>query len=211
MEVIGEKRSYNFETLNYLAHFYLAWPDEPLMFGNYIGDGVKGSALDRFPPAIQRGIFFHRFIDSFTDRHPEVLEAKRMFYPTQGKFSGVVVDVLFDHLLAMQWPHHHKEPLAGFAVHCYDLIDRHTSLLPERSAQFFQYMRSNNLLEGYGTERGLVRVFRGMDSRTRFDSRMSTALDDLTSKRVDLQQRFDRFFPELVTQCATWKEEHGIR
>ena len=73
------------------------------MFGNYIGDGVKGSDLSRYSENVQRGIRFHRFIDSFTDDHLLVRDAKKFFYPSQAKFSGVVVDVLFDHLLALNW------------------------------------------------------------------------------------------------------------
>jgi len=200
-----------FEALNYLAHFYLADPDEPLMFGNYIGDGVKGGSLERFPMDIQRGVRYHRFIDSYTDRHPEVLEAKRLFYPTQGKFSGVVVDVLFDHVLALHWERYHKESLADFVAFCHEVINRQRTFLPERSERFYRYMLSERILEGYATAAGIEKVFSGMDSRTRYDSNMRHALREIKPHWADLQGSFDRFFPDLVNECEQWKTDHGIQ
>ena len=70
--------------VNYLAHFYLAYPEPDLMFGNYIGDGVRGSNFKEFSDAVARGIRFHRFIDTYTDAHEEVLKAKKLFYPSMG-------------------------------------------------------------------------------------------------------------------------------
>lgn len=199
-----------FEALNYLAHFYLAHPDEPLMFGNYIGDGVKGRIFRQFPDEIQRGILYHRFIDSYTDSHPEVLAAKKLFYPTQGKFSPVVVDVIFDHLLALHWDRYHPESLPGFAAFCHSVIDWYSTHLPERSARFYHYMVRESLLENYGTENGIETVLRRMDSRTNFASNMSRSLQDIRPQRPELQDRFDRFFPDLISKCEQWKQEHGI-
>ena len=119
---VGSNGNVPLVNVNYLAHFYLADPDPMLMVGNFMGDGVKGSDLAKFPDTVARGVRFHRFIDSYTDAHPEVMEAKRLFYPTQSKYASVVVDVLFDHLLALNWGAHHEERLEAFAKRCYALV-----------------------------------------------------------------------------------------
>lgn len=178
------------------------------MFGNYIGDGVKGSVADSFPESIVRGVQFHRFIDSYTDTHEEVREAKKLFYPTQAKFSGVVVDVLFDHLLAQKWKGYHAMELDQFAAHCYHVVQANYDLMPTRSKRFYGYMTSNNILENYATTEGIAQVFRGMDTRTRFDSNMANAMQDLDRYREKLDGYFDRFFPDLVEQCSAWKKRH---
>jgi acyl carrier protein phosphodiesterase len=194
--------------VNYLAHFYLADPEEDLMFGNYIGDGVKGSDLSSYSETVQRGIRFHRFIDSFTDDHLLVRDAKKFFYPNQAKFSGVVVDVLFDHLLALNWERYAKHDLSEFAQRCYHVIDKHPETLPIRSERFYGYMVSNNILEGYGTEAGIQRVFQGMDSRTKFSSNMSESLIDFRANQEHLNDMFNDFFPELNQATENWKKEN---
>ncbi|MEZ4722460.1 MAG: ACP phosphodiesterase [Flavobacteriales bacterium] len=196
----------NFGGVNYLAHFYLADGDEELTFGNYIGDGVRGSQLNQYSEGIQRGVRFHRFIDTFTDTHPVVKDAKALFYPTQSKFSPVVVDVLFDHVLAMQWDEHHQDSLRQFARSCYNLVGNMEHLMPLRSARFFQYMYEQNLLEGYATKAGVEKVFRGMDSRTKFESNMQTSIHELEDYKDEFVRHFQAFFPELKNECDQWRK-----
>lgn len=198
----------NFAFVNYLAHFYLAQPEKDLIFGNYIGDGVRGSMLNQFSEPVQRGIRLHRFIDSFTDSHELVLKAKAMFYPTQSKFSGVVVDVLFDHLLAANWKQYSDEQLSHFAKRCYTDIDMHQGLLPERSKRFYHYMVSNNILEQYQSREGIRKVLVGMDSRTTFTSSMAESVDTLDDLADDLKVFFDGFFPDLKQECERWRKEN---
>jgi len=61
---------------------------------------VKGRRQYDFPPGIRRGILLHRMIDSFTDDHPRVHEAKEIFRPLYRLYSGAFIDVAFDHFLA---------------------------------------------------------------------------------------------------------------
>ncbi len=194
--------------MNYLAHFYLADPEPDLMFGNFIGDGVRGSDLQRFPDPVARGVRFHRFIDTYTDGHPEVLDAKKLFYPSQSKFSGVAVDVLFDHLLALKWTEHHDEALDAFATRCYALIGSKSELLPKRSERFYHYMAGNDILSHYATRDGIERVFRGMDGRTAYSSNMIQAMEAADGFWDEFNAYFDRFFPNLVDACNEWKTIH---
>jgi acyl carrier protein phosphodiesterase len=191
--------------VNYLAHFYLADPEPELMFGNYIGDGVRGRDLSRFSENVQRGIRFHRFIDTYTDQHEEVLQAKTLFHETQNKFAGVVVDVLFDHVLANKWQQFHKLELNAFAEMCYETVGKQKHLMPIRSARFYEYMVSRNALKKYASPTGVEQVFIGMDSRTAYPSNMSLAVQRLEEVRSDFEAHFERFFPQLVEATTTWK------
>lgn len=192
--------------MNYLAHFYLADPEPELMFGNYIGDGVRGRDLSRFSENVQRGIRFHRFIDTYTDQHEEVLQAKTLFHETQNKFAGVVVDVLFDHVLANKWQQFHKLELNAFAEMCYETVGKQKHLMPIRSARFYEYMVSRNALKKYASPTGVEQVFIGMDSRTAYPSNMSLAVQRLEEVRSDFEAHFERFFPQLVEATTTWKK-----
>lgn len=192
--------------MNYLAHFYLAYPEAELMFGNYIGDGVKGSDLSKYNDAIKRGIKFHRFIDFYTDSHELVHKAKAMFYPSQGKFAGVVTDVLFDFQLANNWHKFHKQALSNFSESCYITVAEFRHLMPLRSDRFYQYMVQNDILNNYRHALGIRNVFRGMDSRTSFDSNMIKAIDVMHENEIEFSRIFHDFFPQLISATAQWKK-----
>lgn len=198
----------NFALVNYLAHFYLAHPEPNLMFGNYIGDGVRGATFNSFSEGVQRGIRFHRFIDTYTDTHEVVNEAKRLFYPTQSKFSAVVVDVLFDYFLANNWNQYSGIELSVFSQECYDTIANYSESMPARSARFYQYMVSNNILEKYKSTSGITEVFRGMDSRTKFTSNMRNSIQDLEAFHDNVDLAFHQFFPDLKLATKKWMEEN---
>lgn len=192
--------------MNYLAHFYLATPEPDLMFGNYIGDGVKGSDFTKYSNEVIRGIKFHRFIDTYTDSHQIVSEAKKFFYPTQAKFSGVVVDVLFDHMLAINWEHFYPDSLENFAEFCYKTVGSRNDEMPIRSSRFYQYMVGNDILSNYATTQGIQQVFRGMDSRTKYQSNMLESIEVLAEIKEDFNELFSQFFPELMGACKEWRE-----
>ena len=83
--------------MNYLAHIYLSNEEEEITLGNFIADGVKGKKYIQFPSGIQQGILLHRAIDSFTDTHPIVRKSTKRLHKKYGHYSGVIVDILYDH------------------------------------------------------------------------------------------------------------------
>ena len=81
--------------MNFLAHIYLASPDEDWMIGNFIADSVKGKSHQNFPKRIADGILMHRFIDDFTDTHPVVKGCTALLRSDLKKFAPVALDVFF--------------------------------------------------------------------------------------------------------------------
>jgi acyl carrier protein phosphodiesterase len=65
-----------------------------------IADFVKNREREFLPMEIQKGIKLHRAIDTFTDAHPVVHQAKRFFSPMVRLYAGAFVDVSFDYFLA---------------------------------------------------------------------------------------------------------------
>lgn len=103
--------------MNFLAHLLLSGspattPNHAeIVLGNFAAEAVRGrAALAAYPAAVQRGIWLHRFIDSFTDAHPLVRRTTaRLRGAGLGKWAGVVSDVGFDHLLARDFAHYHPD------------------------------------------------------------------------------------------------------
>ena len=89
--------------MNYLSHLFLAEDTEESRIGNLLGDFVKGRLDDSFSPEIIKGIKTHRKVDSFTDSHYIIKQTKKLISPGRRKYSGVLVDIFFDHFLTNQW------------------------------------------------------------------------------------------------------------
>ena len=128
--------------MNFLAHFYLAGEDTGLLIGNFIADAVKGSALNAYPDEIRRGIVMHRNIDHFTDTHPVTAQSKNLLREEFNHYSGVIVDVFYDHFLAKNWAEFHAEPFTDYTQRIYSLLELHSGHFPERPKMMLPFMLS---------------------------------------------------------------------
>lgn len=183
--------------MNFLAHLYLSGNSEGLRIGNFIADSVKGHDYEQYSEEIRKGILLHRKIDTFTDTHPIVEESKKRLRETYHKYASVIVDVFYDHFLAVNWKDYSDVPLHDYAQGIYKLVERYNDVLPLRSQQFSIYMIRYNILEAYSKLEGIDRVMKGMASRATFTSHMETATADLERHYALFEKEFRAFFPEL--------------
>ena len=86
-----------FLKMNFLAHVFLSGENLDLAIGNLIADQVKGKEIEFYPKGIQSGIILHRSIDKYTDTHPIVRECRKVLFSEYRHYSGVIVDMFFDH------------------------------------------------------------------------------------------------------------------
>lgn len=187
----------DFYYMNFLAHAHLSGDNEELLFGNFIADAVKGSHYNNYPDEIKKGIILHRKIDSFTDTHPVVRSSLGRVRDRFGKYSGIVVDIFYDHYLAANWANYHPISLEVFAANVYSILQDKYELLPARTKRLLPYLTSQNWLVGYANFIDLKLVFLGMDRRTGHLSGMSQAVDVLQSNYSDLQNDFETYYSLL--------------
>jgi acyl carrier protein phosphodiesterase len=186
--------------MNFLAHQYLSGDNTDLMVGNFIADFVKGRmALQAFDKEIIKGIELHRAIDEFTDTHSIVTQSKNRLRPKYRHYSGVIVDVFYDHFLARNWETYHKTSLTDFAAHVYRTITGYDSILPEDVKRMLPYMIKGNWLVNYSKTEGIHRALSGMASRSPYASKMDEAVQDLVLSYDEFQKEFETFFPQLET------------
>ncbi len=115
--------------MNWLAHVFLSEPDVEFRLGNLLADIVRGEELRRMSPAFQRGVDKHKQIDAFTDAHPVVKRSRARISTRFRRFSGVLVDVFYDHLLASDWDRYSPIVLDAFTARFYaDIEARHIEL-----------------------------------------------------------------------------------
>lgn len=157
--------------MNYLAHMVVGvWAglDDQGMLGNFMGDAVKGRDVEgMWGVEVGRGIRLHRAIDDVSDRHEASREARAVLRATCGKWSGVVWDVLVDHVLAAEFE--------GLATGCGELnvfamgqeavLAAQRQVMPERSRRFFDAMVAHGWLAGYREPETVEAVLVAMSRR----------------------------------------------
>ena len=183
--------------MNFLAHIYLSGDDEQLMIGNFIADFVKGKRKNDYPPAIRKGIELHRMIDDYTDHHPIVLRSKERISGNQKKYSGVVIDLFYDHFLAKNFSEYHALSLKEYSEKTYFILKNHWDVLPAGVHLFLPYMIERNWLLNYAAVEGIGRALSGLSTRVGYENNMHHATDDLKKHYAELENDFKEFFPSL--------------
>ncbi|QLH32408.1 MAG: DUF479 domain-containing protein [Cyclobacteriaceae bacterium] len=193
--------------MNFLAHLYLSGHDEEVMVGNFIGDFVRGRAIyEQFPHRIALGIELHREIDEFTDNHPVVLESKIRLRPKYRHYAPVIVDMFYDHYLAVNWKNYHPQPLSDYAQHAYRVLEKFEAHLPQQVKYMMPYMIEGNWLLNYAKPEGIYRALSGMAKRTPYDSKMDEAIQELELYYKDFEKEFLHFFPDLIKMSVGFIE-----
>lgn len=185
--------------MNFLAHIYLSFNDDEITIGNFIADSIRGNKYKHLPERIQKGIKLHRFIDTFTDAHPTVRKSTKKLHKNYGHYSGVIVDIFYDHFLAKNWSTYSNVPLAIFVDNFYDLLENNYEILPDTTKHMMPYMIADNWIFNYSKLEGISKVLDGVNRRTKNKSKMNFAILDLEEHYVEFEKEFTSFFEELTT------------
>lgn len=182
--------------MNFLGHIFLTPDDDELLLGNFIADSVKGAPENKYPKRVAQGIRFHRAIDEFTDNHQIVKQGVKRFRASQGKYAPVVIDVIYDHVLASNWANFHPERLDVFVDEVYEKLSVHNHHFPQRVIQFFPFMKQQNWLYNYQFEWGLRKSLEGLDRRTSIETKMHLALDVFKENSDAFTAEFEQFIQD---------------
>ncbi len=189
--------------MNFLAHLYVSTLDEDFLTGSFIADSVKGRMIELLPVAAKQGVIVHRLLDSFTDSHLAFRDGVELIRPKLGRWSGVVIDILFDHFLALKWGSFSTLRLSDFADYCYQILLQRTEWLPLQSRRILPHITKDDWLTRYSSLEFLKRVFIGMHHRTSSKSTMPMAVDTFIENYDGLSDCFDRLFPEVISYVKT--------
>lgn len=185
--------------MNYLAHSYLSCGDEDLLLGNLITDMIRKKDEIAYSPAIQVGIDLHRKIDTYTDQHPIVLDSLHLIYPTQGKYAPVVLDILWDYFLSINWKNFSGEELVDFTQNTYTILEKNYGQLQEKIVARFESMISHNFLLSCSTEAALKSTFTHLHKRTKFKANFDKVDEILEAHHDELNESFLKMFPEMIS------------
>jgi acyl carrier protein phosphodiesterase len=193
--------------VNFLAHMHLAGPDADAVVGNVIADLIRGPDLSALPPAVQAGVRVHRRVDGFTDSHPVVQRSIGRISAKWGWFSGIILDITYDHYLATEWADYCAEPYAEFCARMYDTLEAAKPLVNDEGKFFLTKFRESDRLARYATVGGLAETLELVSRRVaaRIPKRalpLHEAMPDLLAADAELRADFRAFYPELVRFAA---------
>ena len=184
--------------MNFLAHIYLSGNNNNIAIGNFISDSIRGNKYKAFPKEIQKGILLHREIDTFTDAHPIFRQSTKRLHKNYSHYSGVIVDIFYDHYLAKNWSKYSDIPLKDYTAHFYKILKEKHDILPLKVQRLMPYMISGNWLLSYANIEGIKKVLEGMNNRTKYVSKMNLAVNDLKEYYTEFEVEFTLFFDELI-------------
>ena len=185
--------------MNYLAHSILSYTDGQLV-GNMIADFIKNNERENFPPDIQEGIKLHRAIDTFTDSHPAVSEAKKLFSPVVRLYSGAFIDVAFDYFSAHLYT---KPELESHALKSYETLWKYEKWLPENFRQMLVKMEQGDWLSKYRTDEGIMFSMQNVMHKAKYLENDLPVFDIFLKNKAQLKICFDAFFPDIVLECES--------
>lgn len=166
-----------------------------------MADSVRGHRYLDYPDELRKGILLHRYIDTFTDAHPIYRKSKHRLHEKYGHYSGVIMDIVYDHFLAKNWNLYSEEPLEIYAEAFYKLLKENHSLLTEKTQKMIPYMIARNWLVSYATLEGLEMILFQMDYRTQHRANMQEAIVEVKNFYHQLEEEFTLFFEELRNHC----------
>lgn len=194
--------------MNFLGHIYLTKSDKELLLGNFMADSIKGNSYKEYPVNIQKGILFHRFIDSYTDNHPAFRKSTAKLHSDFSHFSGVLVDVFYDHFLAKNWQVFHPIPIEKFAQEFYTYMDKRYDLMTPQMQYIFPYMKDNNWLVRYTTLEGIEKTLSEMGGRIGREYRLEKSVINLEREYDSFEKDFEVFIAAI--EDATNKKRREL-
>lgn len=183
--------------MNFLAHLYLSGNNIDLLYGNFIGDSVKGYNYNSYTTEVQKGILLHRQIDSFTDQHPLVRQSIHRLQKDYHKYAGIICDIFYDYFLAKKWNQYHQLPLQEYTQSVYTQLELYKIQMPTNAASFYEYMTTHNILYNYQFVAGITKVLEGMTYLIKSTIPLYTATDLLLEHEHHFEKEFTAFFEEL--------------
>lgn len=193
--------------MNFLAHLCLANGDSGLMLGGLFGDFVRGRrALKKYPEPVRHGIDLHRYIDRCTD-HSDVVKRLRRGFPREfRRYAGIIIDLAFDHELAVNWWRYMPGSLERFDLEARDLLRDNTELMPEGLTRFMRYADRHGLFTAYREEDVILFALAGVGTRLSRPNPLHRVAEVWPELAPQFKVAFRQFFPEIQSEVFEWRK-----
>ena len=186
--------------MNWLAHVLLSESSPRFRVGNILPDVLGMQSLAPLGADYQRGITCHHAIDAFTDEHPIFARSRTRFHAGYRRFSGILVDVFYDHVLAVRWREHTRIPLSELVSGFYADLATVRGELPESIHPLLDHLRREDWLGSNVSLDGPRGALQRVERRLRWRVDLSGAVAVFEREREGLEEDFSEFFPDLAAR-----------
>lgn len=202
--------------MNYLAHVLLSGSEPDWQLGGYLGDFIKGplhgALLDQqgepWSDSVLGGVLLHRKLDVHIDRQPGYMQCVELLGPEYRRVGGIVMDVIFDHLLVHHWERFGSGDLLHFSQSFYQYCQRYDQRLPQRAQNFVSAAARHDLFVGYGDSKIITAVLQRIAGRMRYQTNLELAGQVALHNLQPIESLFLQLMPELIEFAAAFRRQH---
>jgi len=167
------------------------------MVGNLLPDFTKQISEKEYSREVLQGVELHRFIDAYTDSHPIFKESRKRISTERRRFSAVLIDIFYDHFLAINWEQYSDDSLLESTQFYYTQLAQAEMLMPPRLTDAIKRMPKIDLLYNYRTLKGIEHAVNRVSQRIRFENNLHGGIVELENNFVELEADFHLFFSDL--------------
>jgi len=159
---------------------------------------MRGVRHEKLPEKVWQGVQLHRSVDGFTDSHPIVRDLRKRFRPEKRRFSGIVLDVVFDHFLIEHWERFSHDDFDRFVGNCYQELWAQRHLMPPRMEMVVTWMIERDWIRSYAHLAHVGRALDGLASRLKMNHDFHGSIEEVHRHHAAIEEGFLAFFPDLV-------------
>lgn len=202
--------------VNFLAHLVLAPQTASGLIGSIAPDMIRGPLPSDMAPAVMASAKEHRIVDQVTDAHHAFGRTRDRLADVVGaRLSGVLADVLYDHVLARDWARWRSDDFSVYLAETERKLMLALDLVPIRMQIIVRKMIDEQWLASYASVVGIRARLDTMSERlsNRVGRPMSLviseqALDDLYQPIAD---DFEQLWPDLISHVSRCREDERQR
>ena len=186
--------------MNFLAHSFLTFNDGQIV-GQFLEDFIRNKERFNFPKDIQDGITLHRAIDTFTDAHPAIHEAKKVFSPLVRLYAGAFVDVSMDYFLATDFKLHSLNGWKKHSLNIYRVLNENLHYFPETFKRMLTKMEQDDWLFNYREDWGIKFSIQNVLNKAKYLEKDIPVFEAFLDNKNILQNCYNEFFPDLLAHA----------
>jgi acyl carrier protein phosphodiesterase len=155
------------------------------------------------PEKILQGVILHREIDTYTDNHPVILEAKKIFSPLVRLYAGAFVDVAMDYFLSHDNTINSPIGWKNHSSRVYKILNEHSFRFPENFRIMLAKMETEDWLYNYREDWGIEFSMKNVLHKAKYLDKSLPVFELFSENKNILQQHYQDFFPDLQLHIST--------
>lgn|GEM_PF-3356984 len=185
--------------MNLLAHAVFLPHGDPLRMSSAVaGDRIRGP-LDSSENAylhasVREGVRLHRALDTLSDSHPALMEAKALFPENNRRFAGVAIDLLGDWVLWRHWKEFRPEQPWDFVKQCERNLAASRAQLPGTASEWATRILDLHLVSACTSAQGIRTAGRRVSPRLTQPDGLQSAIETAITGISSIEPKLLDFF-----------------